>query len=522
MDPVAREQDFGQFVDSRRELNEQRAEEELGRGPARDDADAAPIGEAIQSFHRRNDLSFGIPAHRSGTGSADPDAAAWTGADAFHADVGMNNGVDNRHQSWKVEPTAMELFAEAVGADETLFSTNGSSENVHVAMMAAVRPGETIVMARNGHKSAFAALVISGAQPVYVDPVYDERWELAHGVEPGELDAVLAAHPEARAAMVFTPSYYGVSADVSALAQVAHAHDVPLITDDAWGLDYSFCSRLPPSAIESGADLAIGSVHKTLNGFSQTSVLSRKGERIDPARLSLVFELEQSTSASALLLSSIDAARRQFEHEGEKLLGDAIDLAEALRRAIAEVDGIALMGEEVLGPGAIALDPTHVTFDVRDLGLTGYQAADWLQQHRGVHVELSDHRRLMTLISYADTQANANRLLDALRALSDEHRGAEPAPRDVAVPYPRLRLESAMLPREAYLGPVEMVPWREAPGRISAEMICPYPPGIPVAAPGEVLTREVVEYLEQVIADGAMVEGAADESLAELRVVATS
>src|SRR5215218_10082406 len=165
--------------------------------------------------------------------------------------------------------------------------------------------------------------------------------------------------------MVVTPTYYGVSADVRALADVAHAHGLPLITDDAWGLDYSFSSRLPPAAIASGADIAIGSVHKTLNGFGQTSVLSVKGDRVDASRLELVFELEQSTSASSLLLSSIDAARRQFQRDGEELLGKAIDHAQRLRDAIEEIPGLDLMGADIAGgAGVFAFDRTHVTFDV--------------------------------------------------------------------------------------------------------------------------------------------------------------
>src|SRR3954451_24844554 len=348
-------------VDELRERNQEKAKAEAERGPVRAEPDAAPIGDAIRGFHERNDLAFGRPADRAGTGDVTPDAVVWSGEDAFRADVGMNNGVDNRHQSWQVEPTAMELFAEAVGAEQTLFSTNGSTENVHVAMMTAVAPGEPLVMARNGHKSAFSVLVLSGARPVYVDPVYDDRWQVAHGVDPAELERVLDGHPDARAVMMFTPSYYGVSADVHALAEVCHARNIPLLTDDAWGLDYSFCSRLPPSALESGADLAIGSVHKTLNGFGQTSVLSLQGDRIDSSRLELVFELEQSTSASALLLSSIDAARRQFQRDGEQLLGRAIDHALRLREAIDEMPGLDLMTDDVIGgPGAFALDPTHV------------------------------------------------------------------------------------------------------------------------------------------------------------------
>src|SRR5215218_1138911 len=209
-------------VEESRQRNQEKAEAEAERGPVRSEPDAAPIGDAIRDFHARGALAFGIPAHRAGTGHVVPDAAEWAGMQAFAADPGMNNGVDNRHQSWQVEPTAMELFADAVGADTTRFSTNGSTENVHVAMLAAVKPGETIVMARNGHKSAFSALVISGARPVYVDPVYDERWQLAHGIDPADLARTLEAHPEARAVMVFTPSYYGVSSDVSAIADTAH------------------------------------------------------------------------------------------------------------------------------------------------------------------------------------------------------------------------------------------------------------------------------------------------------------
>lgn len=510
-------------VDARRSENERKSEGEAERGPARSEPGAAPIGEGIQDFHERGALAFGIPAHRAGTGDVVPDAAEWAGADAFRADPGMNNGVDNRHQSWQVEPTAMQLFAEAVGADQTLFSTNGSTENVHVAMMAAVKPGETLVMARNGHKSAFSGLVLSGAMPVYVDPVYDHRWQIAHGVDAAELERVLDACPEARAVMMFTPTYYGVSADVRALADVCHARELPLLTDDAWGLDYSFCSRLPASAIESGADLAIGSVHKTLNGFGQTSVLSLQGDRIDSARLELVFELEQSTSASALLLSSIDAARRQFQRDGEQLLGRAVDHANRLREAIAGMPGLDLMGDDVTGgPGAFAFDPTHVTFDVTGLGLTGYSAADWLRQHRRLHMELSDHRRLMALITYADSDDNIDRLIAGLRALSEQHEDADPRPPLEIPPTEALRMETVMLPRDAFLGATETVPWRDAAGRVSAEMICPYPPGIPITAPGERLTTDVVDYLQQLAASGVMVEGASDESLETFRVVERS
>jgi arginine decarboxylase len=514
--------DSGADLDRARARNIGKARAEADQGPARHEQEATPIGDAIEAFHERDDLSFGIPAHRSGRGGGTPLATRWTGAEAFRADVGMNKGVDTRHQSWKVEPTAMALFAEAVGADQTMFSTNGSTENVHVAMMAAVRPGESLVMARNGHKSAFSGLVLSGAMPIYVDPDHDPRWQVAHGVDPAKLDQALRDHPEAVAAMVFTPTYYGVSADVAGLADAAHAHGVPLLTDDAWGLDYSFSERLPPSALQSGADLTIGSVHKSLNGLCQTSVISRKGDRIDPDRLSLVFELSQSTSASPLLLSSIDAARHDFAHHGEELLGKALDLALDIRGHLTGISGIAIMGDQVLdSPGAAYFDPTHISIDVLGLGLTGFQAADWIQHHHGLHLELADQRRVMALITFADTRATATRLIDAITDLASTHAGRQAIQPMAAADLDALRMDTVVLPRDAFLGRTEMVPWREAAGRVAAEMICPYPPGIPVVAPGELLTGDVVDYLQQQVAAGAMVEGAADETLAELRVSAT-
>jgi arginine decarboxylase len=258
-----------------------------------------------------------------------------------------------------------------------------------------------------------------------------------------------------------------------------------------------------------------------LNGLCQTSVLSRQGDRIDSSRLSLVFELTQSTSASPLLLSSIDAARRQFQEYGEELLGHAIDLAHRVRDAVAELPGLELMGDEVLdSPGANALDPMHLNIDVAGLGLTGFQAADWLHQQHGIFPELADHRRVMALLTFADTDATAQRLVNAMTELSKQHADANPRSLTEVAPFGELRTETVMLPRDAFLGATEMVPWRQAAGRVSAEMICPYPPGIPIVAPGELLNDAIVDYLQQLAAEGVMVEGGADESLSEFRVVA--
>lgn len=258
--------------------------------------------------------------------------------------------------------------------------------SVRVAIMTVVGPGETLVLARNGHKSSFAGLVLSGAWPVDIDPFYDEELEIALGPFATDLADALRAHPLARAGLVFSPSYDGTSADIRALAAACHERDRPLVSDDAWGLDYGLAAHpdLPEGALSQGADLAIGSVHKTLTGLSQTSVLSVGSDRIDTDRLQLCCEFAESTSASALLLSGIDGARRQFVRDGRELMDRAISSAHLLReRLAAEVPELRVISTHELATrsGVVAVDPTHVLIETASIGLTGYAADDWLRDH---------------------------------------------------------------------------------------------------------------------------------------------
>src|SRR4051794_29768974 len=406
-------------------VNRAKARAERRRGPVTKDQKTVPLADAMRDYWEQDRLSFSIPAHAGGRGPA-PEFTRWAGMGAARFDLPLSHGVDTRDRAWGVQSTAQELFAEAVGAKETLFSTNGSTMSAHVAIMAVARPGETLVMARNGHKSAFTGLVLSGAFPVYVDPYYDEELELALDPLPQDVADALESHPDARAALVFTPSYYGSAAEVRALAEVCHQRDLPLVTDDAWGLDYALSGHpdLPEGALAQGSDLAIGSVHKTLTGLCQTSVLSIGSDRIDAERLKLCFELEESTSSSALLLSSIDGARRQFVREGPDLLDRAVRSAYLLRERLAdEVPELCVISAEELAsrPGVAAVDPTHVLIETCSVGLTGFQADDWLRDERQIDVELADHRRVMPLITFAHGEAEIDRLVKALRDLVDEH-----------------------------------------------------------------------------------------------------
>jgi arginine decarboxylase len=382
------------------------------QGPVKKDQSRVPYEDAINAYWERDLVTFAIPAHNGGRGPA-PEFTRWMGAQVARADLPTTHGLDTRNSAYGVQTTAQELFADAVGAKHTFFSTCGSSMSVRVAIMAVAGPGETIVMARNGHKSAFAGLILSGAKPVYVDPWYDEELEIAHAVLPEDLEAGLDANPDAKAALVFSPSYYGTATDIKSLADICHQRGVPLLTDDAWGLDYGLGGHpeLPEGSLAQGADIAIGSGHKTTTALTQTSVLSVGSDRIDMERLTLCFEVEQSTSVSALLASSIDGARCQFLREGEQLLGRAVSTAKLLRTRIeSEVPEISIVDTELLRgrPGVKGVDPTHVLIEVAPLGITGYQALDWMRAEHDVDVELVDHRRLMPLVTYAHGAAEVD------------------------------------------------------------------------------------------------------------------
>src|SRR3954452_2405031 len=511
----------------KRSVNELKGAVAKRRGPVEKSQERAPIADAIADYWRRDMLTFGIPAHNGGRGRP-PGFTRWMGLDAARSDLPGSHGLDTRDRAWGVQETAEELFADAVGASKTLFSTNGSPLSVHVAIMSVAGPGETLVMARNGHKSSFAGLVLSGAQPVFVDPYYDEELEIALGPLASDVGAALDDHPEARGALIFTPSYYGTSADVRAIADACHQRDLPLITDDAWGLDYALSGHpdLPDGALSQGSDLAIGSVHKTLSGLGQTSVLSVGSDRIDVERLQMCFELEKATSMSTLLLSSIDGARQEFVADGQELLGRAVRTARLIREGLAaEVPDLRVVSTDELAgrPGVTGVDPTHILIETASVGLTGFEADDWLRDERQVDVELVDHRRIMPLVTFAHGDEDAERFVAAVGDLVRER--GNPGGDTPVRPLPsrrELRTEQAMSPRDAFFSATETVSPKEAAGRVSAEWVTPYPPGIPAFNFGEIYTEAIIDYLEEIVANGGYVEGAADPTLGKLRVVAQS
>jgi arginine/lysine/ornithine decarboxylase len=344
---------------------------------------------------------------------------------------------------------------------------------------------------------------------------------LAHPPGPDEVRAAFQEHPDAKGMLFVTPTDYGTCGDIRAIAEVCHEFGRPLIVDEAWGAHLPFHPDLPPWAMDSGADLCVTSVHKMGAAIEQSSVFHLQGDRVDPAVLKSREDLLGTTSPTSLVYAGLDGWRRQMVQHGRELLGNAITLADSVRERISGLPGLRVMGEEFLGPDrAKSLDPFKLVIDVNDLGISGYQAADWLREHQRVTLGLSDHRRIVAQINHSDDKDTATVLLDALDALTRAADGL-PTPRRVDLPSPGdLELRTEMLPRDAFFGPTEQIPVEKAAGRIAAEMLTPYPPGAPAALPGEVLTQPVLDYLRSGLAAGMEIPDPADSTLDTVRVVA--
>jgi arginine decarboxylase len=484
------------------------------------DHSKAPVLDALVEYHQQRITPFNPPGHKQGRG-ADRRVVDVVGEGVFRSDVLGPNGLDDRLMRHGVLQEAQELMADAVGAEHTFFSTCGSSLSVKSAMLAVAGPHEKLIVVRHAHKSVISGLILSGVSPVWVHPHWDGERHLSHPPGPDEVRAAFEAEPEAKGMLLVTPTDYGTCGDIAAIAEVCHEFDRPLIVDEAWGAHLPFHPDLPPWAMDANADLCVTSVHKMGSAVEQSSVFHLQGYRVDPTVLKAREDLLGTTSASSLVYATLDGWRRQMVEDGEKLLSTALSLAHRVRREIDELPGLRVMGErEFVGSGlAASLDPLKVVVDLSGLGISGYQAADWLRARKRVTVGLSDHRRIVAILTVADDDYTASVLVDALRELTQ---AAERMKRPPAVDLPRpdeLELRTVMLPRDAFFGETEQVDVDKAVGRVAAEMISPYPPGAPALVPGEVITREVLDYLRSGLNAGMQLPDPADSDLESVRVV---
>jgi len=480
-----------------------------------------PYLDALRAYAERDPGRFHVPGHKGGTG-ADPALLAALGQRALAMDIpALTHGIDVGPETTPFQQ-AQAMAAEAWGARRTWFLVNGASQGNHVAFISLAHAGHEVVVQRNAHSSCVDALVLSGMRPTFVAPELDAELGIAHCITPESLERALASTPAAVGALVVSPTYFGAVADVRAMVEVAHARGVPLIVDEAWGAHLSFHDALPDSALAAGADLVVSSTHKVVGSLTQSAMLHLghgAQERIDEAVVDRAVTLVESTSPSALLTGSLDAARRHAAVHGRELIGETMRALAVTRAAVRGIPGLDVLDERVVGrPGVHGYDPLRLTVDLRGTGASGYEVARALLEHDDVNLELFAENVVVAVFGMGEAAAaQGARLVEALaRAVATLGAGAARPGAELAAAPPWGPL--AMSPREAFLGPQEVVAVERAVGRVAAESLATYPPGIPNVLPGEQLTQATLDYVQRTLELGGSLRGASDRRLRTLRV----
>jgi lysine decarboxylase len=488
------------------------------------DQSSTPYLDALVEHARREPGRFHVPGHKGGAG-ADPALVAAFGEQAIRMDIPA--GLE-----WidvGPEPDALpfgqaqRLAAEAWGARRSWFLVNGGSGGNHAICLALAHSGDRVVVQRNVHSSIIDGLVLSGLRPRFVSPQVDPELGIAHCVVPEDLDAALAAEPEATAAIVVSPTYFGAVADVAALADVAHRRGLPLVVDEAWGAHLHFSSALPAAALDCGADLVLSSIHKIIGSITQSAILHLgAGDRVDEQVVDRSVTLVESTSPNAFLTASLDAARRLAATRGEELLAETVGSLAELRARIREIDGLDVLDDRIVGRGGVfAYDPMRLVVDVRGTGATGHTIGRMMRASHNVSLELVSENVVVAVFGMGERASETGERLVAALESACRRLGEEPAALEPFAEPPQWG-PPEMTPREAFLAVQEVVPFDEAEGRIAAESLAAYPPGVPNVLPGERLTRATLDYIADSFAHGGLVRGASDRSLKTIRVVAVA
>ncbi len=476
-----------------------------------------PLFSNLIQHAKKNPVQFHIPGHKKGTGM-DPEFREFIGDNALSIDLINIGPLDDLHSPKGIIKQAQDLAAQAFGADHTFFSVQGTSGAIMTMIMTVCGPGDKIIVPRNVHKSVMSAIVFSGAVPIFIHPEIDSNLGISHGITTDSVEKALEQHPDAKGVLVINPTYFGVAADLQKIVDVAHSYNVPVLVDEAHGVHIHFHDELPLSAMQAGADMAATSVHKLGGSMTQSSILNVKDGLVSYKRVQSILSMLTTTSTSYLLLASLDVARRRLVTEGRDLIDRTIKLANSVRDRINNIDHLYCVGKEILGTKATHdYDPTKLIISIKDLGITGYDAEKWLREKYNIEVELSDLYNLLCLITPGDTQTEGDLLVKALQELSDEfHERAEKIHAQVLLPdIPLL----ALTPRDAFYSETEVIPFSESEGRIIAEFVMVYPPGIPIFIPGEIITAENLRYIEMNMEAGLPVQGPEDDSLKMIRVI---
>lgn len=477
-----------------------------------------PLFDAVVNYAKEKKISFHTPGHKHGDGIAKR-FREFVGAKIFDIDLTLLEEVDSLHDPQGVIREAQALAAEAYGADASFFLVNGTSVGNQVMILAACEPEDKILIPRNAHKSVFAGVILSGAVPVYVQPVIDRDLHVVANITTESVVRALDEHPDIKVVLVTSPTYHGMTADLEAIARIVKDRGKTLLVDEAHGPHFRFHAGLPLSALEAGADLCVQSIHKILGAMTQASLLHVKGPRVSAARIRKLLQWLQTTSPSYILMSSLDVARMQMATEGVDQLTRVIQMAEEARGRLRQIPGMTCFGREAAGrPGIHDVDVTKLTVGTSGSGLSGIEVAKTLNAEYGIQIEYADAHGFLAIVSLGNTKHDLEMLAGSLKSLVQK-RAAGNSGVQRFYDVPAFSTEVAMTPREAAFAKAEQIPFEESVGRICAEIVSPYPPGIPLLVPGERISQETYRYLSDLAQFGARITGQDDAQLLTIKVV---
>ncbi|MBC2856716.1 MAG: aminotransferase class I/II-fold pyridoxal phosphate-dependent enzyme [Cetobacterium sp.] len=478
-----------------------------------------PIFSTLKDVYAKRDIvPFHVPGHKRGKG-VDSEFLEFMGPNPFSIDVTIFKMVDGLHNPKSCIKEAQELAADAYGVKKTFFAVNGTSGAIQAMIMSVVKPGEKILVPRNVHKSVSGGIILSGSLPIYMNPEVDDELGIAHGVKPETVEKMLKQNPDTKAVLIINPTYYGAATDIKRIADIVHSYDIPLIVDEAHGPHLHFHEDLPVSAVDAGADICCQSTHKIIGAMTQMSMLHINSNRVDVNRVQQILSLLHTTSPSYPLMASLDCARRQIATEGRELLSKTIKIATDLRAEINKIPGIFSFGKEIVGrDGIFAFDQTKLSITAKDLGLTGFELETLLVDDYNIQVELSDFYNVLGLITIGDTEESAEKLLVALKDISARFFGKGKTIEGSIKKMPTIP-EAVLIPREAFYSEKNKVKFAESEGKICAEMIMAYPPGIPIITPGERISKEIINYVKELKEAKLHVQGMEDPELNYVNVI---
>lgn len=451
-----------------------------------------PVLSALEEYAASGVVNFDVPGHkkRMKWGQENP---FWD--EILYYDYNSTKELDLLSNPTGVIAESEKLMGEAYGADQCYFLVNGSTFGILAMIMAAINPGEKILLPRNVHKSVINGVILSGASPIFVEPEIDYEFGVANGVPYSKVEKMIRDHPDIRAVFLINPTYFGVTSDLTAIIELCHANQILVLVDEAHGAHFPFHPDFPPGAMAMGADMSTASVHKTCGSLTQSSILLLNERFISRKKVKTTLNLIQTTSPSYLLMASLDLARKKLVGEGEELYDRLLGEVRMAREAIGRIAGLQVMTPEYVDTreGRNAFDETKLVIRVNGLGLTGFEVYDLLKADYNIQVELAETYVILAVVGPGDDWETLQLLVDALSDISRRFYGEK---QEFEIPMSGFfeKPMTVVSPRNAFYSPKKWVHLDEAEGEVCGESIMIYPPGIPLIIPGEKITRNVIEH----------------------------